>query len=329
VKKLRAEWWRFKRGWREWWTLARILAMLFVVLGIVGEVCGVYQDISANFIATGITVLVIDTANEIRIHRQFKKDLIHRMGSRVQDEAVRAAEELARHGWLDDGSLVDGLFSHANLQGADLTWADLEKSDFSFANLENSDLQETYLMETNFCYSNLRNANLSSSHAREADFDEADLEGADLTNADLEEANFGNAILRGSQFVKSNLHKTKLYKADLRNANLSDANLREALLAGADLRGANLAGTNIETVNFYDVKLNRATILPNGVKWHANIDMNKFGAVLVPIKVKAERYYMLRLTEDRRKEIEKRRRFIRQLILAILLCLIVFLLRNS
>ena len=54
-----------------------------------------------------------------------KKDLIARLGSSVHDVSVAAAEELRRYGWHRDGSLQGVNLFEANLQGVDLSEADI------------------------------------------------------------------------------------------------------------------------------------------------------------------------------------------------------------
>ncbi len=96
----------------------------------------------------------------------------------------------------------------ADLNGADLRWANLHDADLYGADLNGADLR----------WANLRGANLH----------DADLYGADLYGADLRGANLRCADLRGANLNGADLYGADLYGADLRGANLY----------GADLRGA-------------------------------------------------------------------------------------------
>ena len=117
------------------------------------------------------------------------------------------------------------LLREANLQGADLRWANLRE-----ANLQGADLQEADLR-----WANLRGADLQEADLRWADLREADLRWADLQGADLQEADLRWANLR---------------EANLQEADLQEADLREADLQGADLRWADLRGADWDFTSF-------------------------------------------------------------------------------
>jgi len=304
-------WYRFIIVSREWWSLPRVLATAFLLIGLLGEIINgplpfipginrVYKDISPNLIAIGITVLILDTANEARARQQFRRDLIYRMKSRVNDVAVRAAEELERQGWLADGSLANGLFDFANLQGANLNMADFEASHFWYSNLAEANMNDAYLKGTDFWHANLENADFSNACLKAANLSETTLEGAKFIKADLEGADFGEAILKGARMEASNLRNAILVNADLQGANLVDADLHGALLIGANLRGADLTGSMIEGVNFYNLRLNKTTKLPDGTRWTTNTDIRQFGAVIMPVEVK--RKIRFKLEKIRKKE---------------------------
>ena len=104
---------------------------------------------------------------------------------------------------------------HADLSGADLSYANLYGDDLWYADLSGVDL---------------RNASLSGANLRHDDLSSADLSSADLGYADLSGAN-------------------------LRNTNLSGANFECADLSGADLSGANLSGTNFEFADLSGAKI--------------------------------------------------------------------------
>ncbi|MFB4304987.1 pentapeptide repeat-containing protein [Actinomadura sp. GTD37] len=121
-------------------------------------------------------------------------------------------------------SLPKAHFSKANLNGADLHYADLIGTKLSGADLRVANLR----------YADLSGAKLSGADLRVANLRYADLSGAKLSGADLRVAKLSSADLSG---------------ADLRSADLSGAKLSSADLSGADLRGANLSGANLSGAN--------------------------------------------------------------------------------
>ena len=117
-----------------------------------------------------------------------KANLIAQMGSRVNDVAIAAAEELARRGWLTDGSL----------QGAQLAGANLPKADLIAANLQEADLVRANLQGAHLFMANLQRANLSDADLRETVLGRADLQGAGLDGTDLQRATLIGANLQGA-----------------------------------------------------------------------------------------------------------------------------------
>ncbi|HEC22744.1 MAG TPA: pentapeptide repeat-containing protein [Chloroflexi bacterium] len=117
--------------------------------------------------------------------RRRKKDLIRRLRSRDNGEALRAAEMLRAYGWLYDGTLRGANLARASLAGADLSGANLQKAHLPGADLRGADLYQ-------------------------ADLEDADLFGADLEGATLEEAD-----IRGLYLAAANLRGTGLTEAEL------------------------------------------------------------------------------------------------------------------
>jgi hypothetical protein len=76
---------------------------------------------------------------------RLKADLIAQLGSRVNEVALRAAEELRRHEWLSDGCLRGQSLARANLEHASLQMADFRKAIFIAANLKGTCLWEADL----------------------------------------------------------------------------------------------------------------------------------------------------------------------------------------
>ncbi len=94
--------------------------------------------------------------------------------------------------------------SNQTLNGADLSWANLNNAKLRRTNLSNANLNGT-----RFISADLTLANLHRSNSEDARFTNAKLEAANLTNANLKGTNFENA---------------NLTDADLSFANISNAN---------------------------------------------------------------------------------------------------------
>jgi len=112
-----------------------------------------------------------------------------------------------------------------------------ERCDLSGANLRGADLSGAWLREANLNKADLQGAKLSDAWLFQANLTEANLAGADLSKAELTGADLQGANLKGA-----NLFKAKLWGADLRGANLSQADLGQAELTKANLTGADLTG---------------------------------------------------------------------------------------
>lgn len=172
-------------------------------------------------------------------------------------------------GLIDREAVVD--LSGADLRGALLPFANLNRAniseaDLSGADLRGADLTKSYLSETNLCNADLSNANLSGADLFEANLggsnlyqtrlSKANLNGADLRACHLNEADLGGADLSGV-----NLNVGDLVRANLRGAKLEGAKLLGANLSQADLSGTQIAGDELEKAK----SLEGAT-MPDGTK---------------------------------------------------------------
>ena len=91
--------------------------------------------------------------------------------------------------------------------------------------------------------------------------------GADLSGANLQNANLNGANLRGARLEKTNL----------RGAVLTEVNLEAAWLTECRLEAANLFNANLNGVrNIKTVFCKETTILPDGVSWERETDLNSF-----------------------------------------------------
>jgi uncharacterized protein YjbI with pentapeptide repeats len=144
------------------------------------------------------------------------------------------ANQLASYLWGNPS------FENADLRGAYLADSGLSKFPLFFANLSEADLSRTDLQHALLFGTNFTKANLQD---------------ADLTEAELLEANFSSADLTSANLQKADLAEVKFDSATLRSSNLQGANLKDASLIGADLTGANLTGSKLEGANFGGAKL--------------------------------------------------------------------------
>ncbi|MCZ2201631.1 pentapeptide repeat-containing protein [Cylindrospermopsis raciborskii] len=177
---------------------------------------------------------------------------------------------------------------------ADLSKAQLKRSNLSNANLSRVlmsrvDLSRSVLNRANLANSKLIGANLSSaqlvgSDLQQATLQDATLTGADISGAQLQEADLYAAQLArvsaiGSQLSHSNLTKTNWQGADLSESYLNHANLNSANLSAANLSGAILRSANMTNANLSNADISRADLRG------ANLEGTDFqGAILFPGK---------------------------------------------
>jgi hypothetical protein len=181
---------KWRRRLTGWLTAPRVAALLLGVLGVLVGFGGYlyrycpcedwpnfvagweqlfldfYANVAASLVTITIAVLTIDWLNERRAERQLKAQLIREMGSTDNGIAVRAANELRAHRWLQNGSL--------------------RRVDIWFANLE----------EANLCYADLRGVNLAGDNLQEAKLAGATLQWANLDGANLQGADLLSGAVR-------------------------------------------------------------------------------------------------------------------------------------
>ncbi len=101
-----------------------------------------------------------------------------------------------------------------------------------------------------FVGANLSDANLSRTNLRGANLSDANLSGANLSHADLSSANLSDANLSGSNLSHANLSCAHLSVVNLSGANLSHADLSSAFLGLANLSDTNLSGAEVRNATF-------------------------------------------------------------------------------
>lgn len=138
-----------------------------------------------------------------------------------------------------DGLVIYSSSKHDNIKDV-VEEAVANKVSLYSANLEGVDLSNADLQYARLGYANLKNANLERADLGSANLKLADLERSDMYGADLRDTNLHGSCLEGSDLRGANLIYTDLRWANLKMVDLSAANLTYANLMGANLEGANL-----------------------------------------------------------------------------------------
>lgn len=125
-------------------------------------------------------------------------------------------------------------FTDSDLQGSNLSYADLTSCEFVGANLSGTNLTKANLCGVPLSHAKFADAELAQVALDRADLRDANLQRANLTNATLSQANLKNANFAGAVLTGASL-----FGADLSGANFEGANLTDVVLTGAKLEGAN------------------------------------------------------------------------------------------
>jgi len=145
---------------------------------------GLLLNLGTEMVGAAVIYFVLERVLEPAERREARKrELIAQLGSTVPGRAIAAAEDLARQGWLTDGSLSAVSLSGANLQDANLILANLCRATLKRANLKGANLGGA----------NLEGAILRGANLRGAYLGFARLQGADLHRANLRDADLGGA----------------------------------------------------------------------------------------------------------------------------------------
>ncbi len=140
-------------GWEDY------LGFVILLIGVLGFFNGpipyipgltdAYHKINGELLGIGITVLIIDNANDAIKRREEKKWLILQMGNPDNAVAIEAVRQLRTRGWLFDGALHGANLSDATLIMADLINADLRVANLSNANLWGAEVKPEQLERAN------------------------------------------------------------------------------------------------------------------------------------------------------------------------------------
>jgi uncharacterized protein YjbI with pentapeptide repeats len=197
--------------------------------------------------------------------------------------------------------------SRANLSGADLRRADLRKTNLSGANLNGASLYTADLLEANLSGAilrgaNLIEANLSGANLYKASLNEADLSGANLYKANLSGAFLVSPRLIGADLSDADLSEATIIMAQLGKANFSRANLAKAHLSHSFLPSANLAKANLSGAKLVQNVLVEVNLTEAKQKIRGVIDTITSKAVLI----------LGRFTDDRKAVLDALREELRK-----------------
>ena len=128
-------------------------------------------------------------------------------------------------------------------------------------NLFRADLKDRWLIGADLRGANMAFANLDRATVLSPKLQRANLMFANLRRARFYQANFQGALLKAA-----NLHGANLYGANLEGADLNDANLERANLLGANMNGANLDDVNFLHANLAGADLRSARVSPGDLK---------------------------------------------------------------
>jgi uncharacterized protein YjbI with pentapeptide repeats/uncharacterized RDD family membrane protein YckC len=149
--------------------------------------------------------------------------------------------------WISDLSSAN--FEGANLTGAFLNSAVMNRTTFVRAVLNKANLSNGILNGANLSNSLLIGANLQQAMLKDASFTGADIGSANFSGANLASARLGKVKAQGTQLSFTNLSKSEWLGADLSGADLSGANLQNADLSSAKLANANLKDARLQDAN--------------------------------------------------------------------------------
>lgn len=150
--------------------------------------------------------------------------------------------------------------SNANLSGASLAQADMVGTNLTNANLTNAglqgaDLQGAILTGVNlssayFNDTNLSDDTLTGLEVPNAIFQNTDLAGFDLAGADMAGVGMNTIDLDGTNLTNVDLVGGTIGASSMVDTNLTDGNLTDAELVGDNMTGADFAGATLAGVDW-------------------------------------------------------------------------------
>ena len=168
-------------------------------------------------------------------------------------ELLRSREDTAQPVDLSSIQLQGADLSEANLSGLDLFGIDLRGANLCRARLNDTKLMRADLSGANLFEAELRGAELAGANLKGANLNSTQLRCAGLGHANLESADLSNAQLQGATLTEANLERACLCLAGMsdvraREACFDHADLTRAKLFQADLEGSSFEGANMNAV---------------------------------------------------------------------------------
>jgi hypothetical protein len=117
--------------------------------------------------------------------------------------------------WRDDNPTIRPTLNLSDLQGKNLSNANLSEADLVSANLNNANLSKANLYHADLVGADLRRVNFSDTDLSWAHLTRADLSDANLKGARLWFVEFVDSILKGADLSEASLYWTKLGNLDL------------------------------------------------------------------------------------------------------------------
>jgi hypothetical protein len=242
-------------------------SFLFAIDGPLYSEDGYKTNLYTEFISIGVTVFILDHLYRRRAEKyeikQLRQQLRRAARSPQRAIAMDAMHEIIEHGWFYIDSpeplLKDANLSSANLKGLYGDRVNLEGANLSFANLNGAILTEANLKNSSLILTKLNKADLTFAKLQNATFS-----GAELKNAKLEFANLEGAKLGNSNFCGANLFMCNLKNADL---------FHEIFTVQHNPFDGSFFGATSEWIK---VEMDEATILPNGLTWTEETDLEMF-----------------------------------------------------
>jgi uncharacterized protein YjbI with pentapeptide repeats len=151
---------------------------------------GYFDNLSSEMLGAFLTFLLLEM---ILGTREEKEDLMLDLASKDNATALNALKKIQESGWLADGTLNGINLEFANLQGADMRQAIMQKVNLRLANLQGAALIGADLQQSNLIYCNLQDTSLQLADLHDANFQDADLRGANLKKANMVNAKLDNA----------------------------------------------------------------------------------------------------------------------------------------
>ncbi len=209
---------------------------------------------------------------------------INLMGTKLANADLMEAELFGA--LLSCANLERTNLCKAHLEGADLGKASLKETQLSQAYLKDADLRESCLENIHLEYTNLEHAQLNNAtieggfmtvtHLQKADLRDvqirkvdlkyAHLEEADLRQAQIERTYFHGAHFEGAHLEGATLQGCLLIEAHLEEADLHQARLEKVDMSRAHLEGANLVEAFMEGVNLSEAYLERAILVQTNLQ---------------------------------------------------------------